>query len=281
MSGLFEELPEQQRNRTVVFGRPAMPLGAVRGHSAVMAGRVEAPDSLDFFPTPPWVGRCLVHEILPQLVGGLRDGTTCWEPAVGAGHLAYGLASAGWSVFGSDIADYGAAARLAAAGAPLAGPEWQADFCWERTRLLLDGERPDWIVTNPPFNLSRVFVERALERARVGVAMVTRLAWLESAERWQLRQRFPLWAAVSFAERVAMVRGAYDSAAPSATAYAVLVWYRQAPCVAWGPPFTSSVRPMEALWTVPPGAARRHMRVEDRTWFEGAFKAVSVPEVPA
>ena len=34
------------------------------GSTAVMARRVEAPDSLDFFPTPPWATRALVEHVL-------------------------------------------------------------------------------------------------------------------------------------------------------------------------------------------------------------------------
>jgi hypothetical protein len=45
----------------------------------------------------------------------------------------------------------------------------------------------DWLITNPPFGTKTVrFVLRALELARVGVAMFVRLQWLETVERYEL-----------------------------------------------------------------------------------------------
>lgn len=37
----------------------------VNGHRAAMASRLEADESLDFFPTPPWATRTLMEHILP------------------------------------------------------------------------------------------------------------------------------------------------------------------------------------------------------------------------
>lgn len=49
---------------------------------AVMAQRVEAHDSLDHFPTPPWATRALCEHVIE-----LR-GRTVWEPACGEGYMA-------------------------------------------------------------------------------------------------------------------------------------------------------------------------------------------------
>ena len=53
---------------------------------AVMAQRVEAADSPDDFPTPPWATRGLIEHVLEDKTA-LRA-MTCLEPACGAGHMA-------------------------------------------------------------------------------------------------------------------------------------------------------------------------------------------------
>ena len=62
--------------------------------SAVMAQRVEPPDSLDYFPTPPWATRALIeHVIVPDLCpAGDVYTASVWEPACGEGHMARPLA---------------------------------------------------------------------------------------------------------------------------------------------------------------------------------------------
>ena len=57
---------------------------------AVMQQRIEPPDSLDYFPTPPWAARALCEFLAsPAPEGGGEDlrGQTCWEPAAGEFHL--------------------------------------------------------------------------------------------------------------------------------------------------------------------------------------------------
>ena len=257
MTGLFDHLPVQ----AAPLRMPQTARGAPMGHAAVMAGRVENADSLDFFPTPPWVARCLAAEILPTVCGTSLHDFAVWEPACGAGHMAGPLAEYAGAVFASDIADYGYVddqgrrPRLGSfvdlPGAPgIAAPRW----C-------------DWVITNPPFNLSGHFVRRALSVAQRGVAIVTRLSWLESIERWSLRQEYPLWACVNFAERVPMFRGRWEPGGSSATAYAVLIWYRHAVRCGWQEP----ERGMHRGWTVPPGAAERWSRPGDAARWGGAF----------
>ena len=61
---------------------------------AVMAQRVEAKDSLDDFPTPPWATRALLEHIIER--GGYTNTLTCLEPACGAGHMAKVLKEYFW-----------------------------------------------------------------------------------------------------------------------------------------------------------------------------------------
>src|ERR1700732_3921459 len=55
---------------------------------AVMAPRIEAQDSLDDFPTPPWATRALIEHVL----GGKKrvKSQVCLEPACGFGEMATG-----------------------------------------------------------------------------------------------------------------------------------------------------------------------------------------------
>lgn len=177
-----------------------------RSH-AVMAQRAEPHDSLDFFPTPPWAVRAfLEHAIIGH--GFRRDQLAemdCWEPACGEGHMARPLAEYFRAVHASDVHPYGFGAV--------------DDF------LMPTKRRADWIITNPPFRLTLDFAERAIDRARVGVAMLVRSTWAEGGERYArlFKPRSP-WAVAQHCERVPMVKGRYDPKASSATGYAWFVW---------------------------------------------------------
>jgi hypothetical protein len=84
--------------------------------------------------------------------------------------------------------------------------------------------KPDWIVTNPPFKLAQAFVERALTETQIGVAMLMRLAFLETLDRYDLFRRHPFCWLAPFAERVPMTKGGWDPDADTATSYAWFVW---------------------------------------------------------
>ncbi len=70
---------------------------------AVMSQRVEASDSPDDFPTPPWATRALLEHIIGPAEVKLR---TCLEPACGAGHMAKVLKEYFADVRCSDAHDY-------------------------------------------------------------------------------------------------------------------------------------------------------------------------------
>lgn len=172
-----------------------------------MAQRHEALDSLDDFPTPPWAARALCEHVIHYARGSFNS---VWEPACNRGFMLRGLDDYFYRVHASDIFDYGI-------GAPV------GDF-------LFSGEAdpmPGWIITNPPFRLAARFVHRSLNIARRGVAMLTRTAFLEGADRYATlfaRQRPSIIA--QFVERVPMVKGRCDPKASTATAYCWLVWDR-------------------------------------------------------
>lgn len=182
--------------------------------SAVMAQRVEAPDSLDFFPTPPWATRALIEWLAIQDPG--LAGQSCLEPACGAGHMARPLAETFGEVAASDCYAYGfgEVADFLTLGLP---------------------PRADWVITNPPFRLGLEFAARALVAARRGVALLVRTAFLEGGHRYEaLFRASPPTEVLQFCERVVMVKGRLVSpdwtnpdtgnAYSTATSYCWVVW---------------------------------------------------------
>ena len=169
---------------------------------AVMAQRSEAHDSLDDFPTPPWATRAFCEWLNPSLR------TSVWEPAANRGYMVRPLQEYFGTVWTSDVHDYGA-------GFPV------HDFLMPGDPL----HKPQWIITNPPFRLAAEFVERGLEIATGGVAVIVRSVWAESAGRYErlFRDRPPAWV-LQHVHRVPMVKGRYDPKASTATGYSWFVW---------------------------------------------------------
>lgn len=171
---------------------------------AVMAQRIEAADSLDFFPTPLWATRALCEFILqgdPKL-----STKRVWEPACGQGHMARALTDYFGLVYSSDAHDYGAGA--------------QRDF-------LFPGDEPafDWIITNPPFRLAEQFAHTMIDRAVEGCAILVRTSFLEGVGRYKglFSQRKP-FAILQFTERVPMHKGRVEEHGSTATSYCWIVW---------------------------------------------------------
>lgn len=171
---------------------------------AVMAQRKEPADSLDFFPTPPWAVRGFVEELGRTEALGRRS---VWEPSCGAGHMVVPLLEVFGAVRASDVHDYG----------------------WGHVvhDFLMPTPEPavDWIVTNPPFRLGVEFALRALDLARLRVALLVRTAFLEGQDRHaRLFRPHPPSLVLQYVERVPMLKGRYDPAVSTATSYCWLVW---------------------------------------------------------
>lgn len=171
---------------------------------AVMAQRAEPNDSLDFFPTPPWATRALCEHI-KVAIPEIRE-QTVWEPACGEGHMARPLAEYFGTVISSDVHPYGYGAVL--------------DFLFPG-----NVDEADWIITNPPFRLGKEFALKGIGRAKVGVALLVRTAFLEGGERYAelFSYRRPV-AILQYCERVPMVKGRYDPLASTATSYCWIIW---------------------------------------------------------
>lgn len=182
------------------------------------------PTSLDYFPTPPWATRAAC-EFLSAELGEDLSFQTCWEPACGEGYMSRPLGEYFGDIVASDVQRYGDYHEL-------------FDFT-------LGGEplcRPEWIFTNPPFQLAAEFVRLSIERASRGVVMFVRGAFTEGDGRYhelftpEVRPAY----VVTYCERVVLLRDRLirDQAldpfnldddgkprkASSATSYAIIIW---------------------------------------------------------
>lgn len=239
-------------------------MSAASGSTAVMATKRkklsegQVWQNLELFPTPPWAARALAEVVLPQLGLPRRFDGLIWEPATGLGHLAHGLADYG-PVFQSDVYQY-----------PLAGGATMALHDVRRVDFLDPSATApvfaDWIITNPPFAPAADFLKRAIVRARVGVALLLRMQWLESDGRYGpvFLDRPPALVA-QFVERVPMCEGGWDPQLSTASAYAWFVWLREEPDLAAPWRLPSDRRPGHLdLFLIPPGQQRRLTRDGDR-----------------
>lgn len=193
-----------------------------RSSAVMQQRRTVAPDALDYFPTPPWATRALC-EFLEQQVGSLAD-RVCWEPACGELHMARPLGEYFGDVIPSDVHRYGEDHDL-------------FDFTLA-TMVGVDRERPDFVVTNPPFRLCEEFIAVASVLAERGFAMLVRSAFLEGQARHvDLWSKNPPSFVLQFTERVVLLEGRLVQAgaldpfavkegtkASTATSYVWLVW---------------------------------------------------------
>ena len=158
----------------------------------------------DLYETPPEA----VHALLAvETFNG-----TIWEPACGPGSIVSTLRAAGHRVHATDLVDYG-----------LADSESGVDF-------LMQWQAPGFhiaaIITNPPFRLAGQFAAHALTLGVPKVAMLLRLAFLESERRSAILDAGLLARVHVFRNRLPMMhRAGWDGPqASSAMAFAWFVW---------------------------------------------------------
>lgn len=219
-------------------------IAPARGAVALQnAHRVSPADDPDFYPTPPWGARAgaeLVLALDPQA-------RTAWEPACGIGTMVHGLGPWFSQVWASDAYSY------------------DGNAIWDFTQ---DGPGPvqaDWIFSNPPFSLAEVFIRLALARARRGVAMLMRVAALETISRHPLMYGERGHAVFApFCERLPMHRGRYEPDGSTAAFYAWFIWFAAGVGFA-RPQVMGQARPVTI--EIPPGTCARLTRPEDAELF--------------
>lgn len=215
------------------------------GGMSVMAARRSDPNALDYFPTPPFATRALLCDVLRVKPG--EWGSLVWEPAAGGGHMSEVLKEFGAKVWTSDVHDYG---NLDAVGS----------FVGEGADVANCPRHPDWVITNPPFNLALDFALRGLDETMIGVALLLRSVWSEGGDRYRrLFSVNPPSTIAQFCDRVPMVKGRWDPKANTATSYAWFVWDWRRPATEFGTRF---------VW-IPPQVRQRHSKPTDVARFAG------------
>lgn len=144
-----------------------------------------------------------------------------WEPACGELHISNVLMENGYTVYNTDIVDRGYVDET-------------IDFLTTiETDLDVD------IITNPPYNKAKEFVERALETISDGhkVAMLLKLTFLEGAKRGDLFDTQPPKKVYVFRRRTkCAMNGNFEGMGSSAVAYAWFVWekgFNGKPIIDW------------------------------------------------
>jgi hypothetical protein len=166
--------------------------------------------AINYFATPPAAARAGA-----ELIQRVDPGAWwMWECACGRGNMAGPLAEYFPRVLATDLVDHGWGGQT---GGPL-------DFLSSDADVF----ETDWIFTNPPNPHTEAFVRLGLKRARRGVAILTRLTFLDTIGRFELfhGQDVSLSWLAPFAERVPMVLGDWDPDASTATPAAWFLFMR-------------------------------------------------------
>lgn len=153
-------------------------------------------EGADFYPTPRWAIEALLdHE---RFQGAVLD------PACGNGVVVETLKDAGYVAEGSDLFYHGYG-------------ETGVDF--------FEYNYAQNIVTNPPYNVVNEFVEHAIHITESKLALLMRLAFLESGTRYnRIFSKTPpnrIWV---FSERITFYPSGIQTAGSGTTAYAWFIW---------------------------------------------------------
>lgn len=123
----------------------------------------------DFYPSPPDVTAALMDFLR------LPKNTSIWEPASGDGAMSRVLERYCDQILSSDLRD---------------GPSIYGQGGFDFLQESPAEENPDWIITNPPFNLSEGFIRRALHYTP-NVAMLLKSQYWHAARRLLLFREHP------------------------------------------------------------------------------------------
>jgi hypothetical protein len=132
-------------------------------------------------------------EAIEALLRVERFSGSSWDPACGLGTIPKTMRAAGKDCFGSDLVDRGFP------GVAL------LNFLTDEPDGV--GEDVDNIVSNPPFNLARAFVDKALTIAAHKVAMLLPLTFLEGQRKGPWLKATPLARVHVFTWRISMPPG--------------------------------------------------------------------------
>jgi hypothetical protein len=162
-------------------------------------------NQLDYYPTPPSATYALCEDVLKDF--DLKN-YSCWEPACGENYMSDILKKYFKTVRNSDIENYGDNEII--------------DFLNHKE------QNYDWIITNPPYNLSLEFALKSLNSVNIGASFLVRTAWLESKIRYDnLFSKHPPFRISQFVQRVQMQKNTVEKTSGSSTiAYCWITWLK-------------------------------------------------------
>jgi hypothetical protein len=136
---------------------------------------------------------CEPTSAVEALLAAERFSGRSWDPACGRGTIPKAMFEAGLDCCGSDIVDRGYECSVL------------HDFIKDDPARYYDGV--DNIISNPPFNLARPFIDKALTIASHKVAMLLPLTFLEGQARARWLATTPLARVHVFSWRISMPPG--------------------------------------------------------------------------
>lgn len=139
--------------------------------SLVKAGKVHKRKAADFYPTPPEATAAIVDVLTAR--GSLLPNSHIIEPCCGNGAISKVLEARGHTVDSFDLRED--------SGFGQGG----VNYLEHTTK-----QRADWIITNPPFNLAKEFIIKALDDAD-SVAMLLKATYYHADKRAQFFEDFP------------------------------------------------------------------------------------------
>lgn len=153
--------------------------------------------SEEFYPTPQWATAALIsyEEFTSDI----------WEPACGDGAMSEVLKKTDCKIYSSDLYDRGYG-------------DGGIDF-------LRSNKHATNIVTNPPYALAAQFVHHGLKQSKAKLALLLRLAFLESRSRYQeIFSKSPPARVYVFTERITFYPKGAERKGTGTTAYCWMVW---------------------------------------------------------
>jgi hypothetical protein len=203
-------------------------------------------DEFDHYVEPEWIGPALFAAL------DLPIGTVVLDPACGWGRILRGAQMAGLHTLGSDIVarwrDEHAAdlstVRNERGVACLRPSLVQADW-FARGEEWCPSTAPGWrepqvVASNPPYDRAEEFLELALARATMAVALILPLAWIAGGKRSTRLANSPLYKLMPICPRPSMPPGSAIAAGArvggGTVDYGAFVWlkgYRGAPQIEW------------------------------------------------
>jgi len=167
----------------------------------------------DFYPTP---NIATIELLKRETFNG-----NVWECACGKGDISKILESKGYSVFSTDLNNYGYGKN-------------GFNFLDDTGLFSNNFKIQDNIITNPPFKYALEFILQAKKYSRFKIAMFLKTVFLEGQKRYEMFQdkKYPLRTVYQFSSRINF--GEYENG--GMMAFAWFVWekgYKGKPIIEW------------------------------------------------